>query len=716
MKVFTVWSGRVRIGWVAIIWLSTMALLPPAVAGFFTEDFEAYTLPTNVMEIGNGWSASSNTVAVRSVASTNEGENTHAADITAGEFMANQVSTNASRIWTEAWLNGTNFLTPDTTPPVNTAAVFMVGVSTNGCLTFCNPTSLVWDVCATDATNGPPEIIQTGIWARVSVFQNYGNHKVAIFLKDHLIVKELPFINTNNGNYATLRFDSAREGNVHVDNVVVGTNTPPGLVSDSDGDGRFDAEEFTLLGTLTNWEGSVITAVVSNGVTVTGTGTVSQAIAAPTPLGRVHWQGQTTCSMTGAIACAVDRVWTNGDLAQTYSNKTAQFAWTNITTDGTLVALFYYDGIRYVSVSGDYSSITDAVAAARSGDRIIIDNGLRSETVSISSNLTLAGTNLTGLTGLMVRTGATVTVSGFSNFSVSGVVQVDTNGVLVVSNGVADLGTLVLQEGATVRGYNSTATVNGVLYSGNFILSNNWEVAIRPQALNLSDGFENYATNSRLDRLVYYGWGASDSNVTVVANPDVAGNTSAHAAGVPPGRLVSNWVDGVQAGLSNIWTDVLIRGSKVELPEQIDTNGAAPVMFFVNTSGYLTVLTPAGWVVCSQDVSGAQAPTIAVGEWASVSWHMDFGSTTAAYFVKGRLVRQLAPFAKSAANYHGLRLNANADAAWLDAVNIQTNVPAGLTNNGAIGDSDSDGISDAQEIQLCGNTLAFPRGSVFKIR
>jgi hypothetical protein len=680
--------------------------IPRAEAGYFNEDFESYnTLPTNVVDIGKGWGASSNNVVVESFGGTK------AVNLPLGQFMTNAVATNGNWIWTQALLNGTNFITPDSLPEANTAAVFEVGLSINGYLYVCNPTSLAWDECSTDATNGPAEIVLTGTWAQVSVFQNYENHKVHIFLNDQLIRKELSFINTNSSTYATLGINGAGSGNVHVDNVFVSNSTPPGLVSDSDNDGRPDADELTLFGSLTTWSGFLITASVTNN---TG-GSVS-----PTDTGAtVKWQGQTNFTFVAATAYCVDRVWTSGVMAQNYSNlslRTAGFTWNNITADGTLVVGYWYEGTRYVQ-PGDYATVSAALAASLAGDRIVISNGNYGETVTISSNVTLIGTNITGLTGFTVQTGVTVTVSGFTNLSVAGTVQVGTNGTLVVSNSVLNLESLVLQSGGFVYGYNSTATVDGVQYRGTFVIDQFGAVALQAAALNFSEGFEAFSVNQRLDHLKSMGWNASDSSAIVTNNPDVGNNATAQAAVIPAGVTVSNVVDASDASLTNIWTDVFVRGaSRMESPDLIDTNGSSPVMFYVGTNGYLVVLTPSGWDVCSNDVWGGQAPTIGANEWAEIVWFMDYGAAqTVAYFVKGHLVREGRPFAKPASHYHGLGLKANWDRTWLDSVNISTNVPASLTS-GPASDLDHDGIADAVEIVQYGAATLYPRGSVFKIR
>jgi hypothetical protein len=683
--------------------------LPAAHAGLFTETFEGYTAGTNVNSIGNGWGASSNNVTVVAAAFTNGGPYNQVAAIAPAQTLSNQVATTGARIWSDFWVNGTNFMIPDSHPPVNTASVFMVSVATNGYLYACNPTSSVWEVCLTDATNGPVGFtVSTGQWVRISVFQNYGNHTVAIFLNDRLIRKDWPFINTNLTTYNTLKFEGAGDGALHVDNVFVSNSTPQGLVSDSNGNKMPDALELSLYGALNVWTGSTITATVVN----PAGGTVSPAGAVT----GILYQDATNFIFSGSTGYGVGTTTTNGVLSQSYNNdtKAAAFNWTGITTDGTFQVGFVYNGLRYVP--GDHSTLSGAVAAAQAGDRIVVSNGLYNESVTLTSNLTLMGTTLTGLVSFSVLNGVTNTLQGFTDLEM-GTVTVETNGVLVMTGSVVTITSLTLGTNAFIYGTNSTLIVNGIRYTGNFTLDQFWNLSLSPNPLNFNDDFQGYSIGTRLDRLGPNGWNASTSSVTVVANPDATAlNMSTRSAWLPVGSMASNLVVG--AGLTNIWTDLLIRGSALmENPDTIKTNGAEMVMFYISTNGYLTVLTPSGWDVCSNDFWHNPAPTISAGEWAQVTWFMDFGKTQVTYFVKGHLVRQGTPFAHSASRYNSLKVDVNGAATWIDMINIQTNVPTGMISNWPSGaDSDQDGTADAWEIQMYGDVNVYPCGSVFKIR
>jgi hypothetical protein len=689
--------------WAVAAGLAVLLAVPGAWAGFFNETFDEYlTIPTNVVDIGNGWGASSNNVmVVGPVAFTNALVNpaNQVARLAPGQFMTNGVNASATPnwIWTEAWLNATNFSAFDIPPLVNTAAVFMVAMATNanGYLYACNPTTLTWEACSTDATNGPAVQITTGGWVRVSVFQNYTAHLMTLFVNGLPLRKDWPFINTNLASYSTLRFTGSADGNVDVDTVLVSTNTPSGLTSDINNNGLEDGAELTSYGALNVWTGSTVTATVSNapGGTVTPSGAVTG----------IRYNGNTNFTLSAGKGYVVGPVWTNGVPATNYTSaaqKSEIFNWSNITTDGTFQVGFTYNGIRYVP--GDYGTISAAVAAAQGGDVITLASSNYNEAVTVASNLTFTGTGSADLALFTVQAGVTNALEGFTNFTASSL-TVASNGVLMVSNSVLNLAALTIQTNAFIYGYNSTATVNGVEYTGDFILDEFWNIVLTAQPLNFSDGFDAYARGTRLDRLGNNGWSASTSTVTVVENlSDVNNAVSTNAALVPGWAVVSNLISATT--LTPIWSDVMIRGTEWnDRPDLIDTNGTAPVMFFVNTNGWLTVLTPSGWVVCSNDVRGGSwaAPNLNTGTWAEISWCMDFTPPAGkvSYFVNGHLVRQGLPFAKWTTQYHGLKLKLDDASVWVDNVNIMTNLPPGVTNwpAGHL-DLDYDGIADAVEL------------------
>ena len=684
-------------GCLALAYLA--AVSTACAAGFFNENFDGYTVnPTNVSQIGNGWNATG-TCTVDAGVGTN---GTRGMDLGLGAKAWNAVTTNATpnRIWSDLLVNETNFATLDTLSPVLPSTAVMVVIVTNtsnanGLLYVMNPVSSVWEACTGNATNGPVAAITTGSWVRISVFQNYDSHVATIFLNGVPVRTNWPFINTGLSSYTNLACEGAADGNAFLDNVSVSNAVPPGLTSDINGNQMPDAMELTLYGSLNVWTGSTITASVTNpaGGMLSPSGTVT----------RILYGNATNFGFAANAGYVLDTAWTNGVLATNFAQqgKSGNYTWTGITTDGTFQVGFSYNGIWYVP--GDYGSLTAAVAVARANETIILGNGIGSETVTLASNLTFIGTNVAGLASLTVQAGVTNTLQGFTNFTAAALTMMS-NGVMVVSNSVLNLTSLTVQTNAFIHGYNSTAVVNGVVYSGNFTLDQNWNLVLMAKPLNFTDGFETYSLSTPLHQLGPYGWNASTSTAMVVENPDTVVNPSARVAMAPNGSIVSNLVTGAGLvggiGPTNVWVDLMFRQTaQQDGPDAFATNG--PVVFFVNTNGWLTVLTPGGWDICSNDVQGAAAPNIATDTWAQITCLLNFSvpAGKVSYFVDGHLVRQNLPFAHPADHIGGVKVATEDASAWMDNVNIQTNLPAGLTNNwpGA-SDQDHDGITDAVEL------------------
>lgn len=706
----TVRRGRLGAAAALAFGLSAMAPRPTWATGFLLDTFESYTaVPTNVAQIGNGWDATGACTVEAGAGYANSQGMRIGADAKAW----NKVTTNAAPnwIWTDLWMSQPSFSTPEALPSVLTNTAFMVALVTNtdaihGCLYVVNPATKGWEACTVNATNGLAPSFTTGSWARISVFQNYASHQVTIFLNGVPMRTNWAFLDAGLSSYSNLVCEGASEGNVFLDNVSVSNGVPSGLTGDINGNKMPDGLELTTYGSLNVWTGSTISATVSNpaGGTLSPSGAVTGIL----------YGDSTNFSFAANAGYVLDKVWTNGVLAVDYGSqgKTGAFNWTGITADGTFQVAFHYDGIRYVP--GDYPTLAGAVAASLAGDTIMVSNGAYTGSVTVDRTLTFVGTNLTGLATFTVQSGVTNTLRGFTNFAATNL-TLASNGVMIVSNAVLNLAALAIGENAFLYCSNGTVNVGGITFTGTFTLDQGWDLVLAAKPLNFNDTFEGYVLGTRLDRLGPNGWSAGATNAMVVDNPQVSSvNGSAQVAVAPAGSAVSNVVLG--AGISNVWVDLMFRETEaVDWPDSIDTNG--PVVCFIDTNGWLTVLTPGGWDVCSNDAWNAASPNVATGQWAQVTWFMDYEKQTAAYFLNGHLLRQQLPFAHPAARVGGVKLMAGDSTGWLDSVNIQTNLPSAVTNNwpSAI-DLDRDGLADAVEIERYGSTMAFPRGSVYMFR
>lgn len=426
---------------------------------------------------------------------------------------------------------------------------------------------------------------------------------------------------------------------------------------------------------------------VTNIVTHTGNGTI-------TPSGTstmLSTWSSVTYAMTGAEANVVGAL-TNNGVVTVYGTKTATYTnlSANITNNQVITAAFVYNGIRYVP--GDHTTIAGALAAASADDRIVVGDGIYAESVVVSNALTLAGTNVTGLTGLTVASNKTVVLSGFTAFSVTN---------------------LVIQSGGTLQVSNSTLTANGMTLTGTFTLDSGWGGSLTPSSLNYTNDFESYATNMPLVLCGGQGWGASSAGSIVQG---AVTNASPKAAKVASYSMLSNVV--VSSTGLKVWTDLYLDDTTTRNPEMIPpaTNTGRAVMLYVNTNDVVTLWNSNVWDQCAQDVAGNLVPTTSSGQWVRISLFEDFTAKTVALFIDGRLVRQGVPFCDlTLSSYQGLSVSAGDGSAYLDDVKIWTNIPTGLTN-GPNSDLDNDGLPDALEIQLHGDTAVYPRGSVFKIR
>jgi hypothetical protein len=374
-----------------------------------------------------------------------------------------------------------------------------------------------------------------------------------------------------------------------------------------------------------------------------------------------------------------------GEKTATYTDPAA-----NITNDQIITAAFIYNGIRYVP--SDYGTIGAALAAAQSGDQIVVSDGMYAETLVVGNSVKLFGTNVTGLAGVTVQANQNLVLSGFSSF--------------VVTN-------LVIQSGATVVVSNGTAvTVGGVTLTGPFTMNSAWATALTRSSINFTNDFEAYSLSQPLALCGGQGWGASESGSII---QDSVFTNGAKAALVVSHSELSNTVSA--ATLNKVWSDVWLNDSAVKYSESAypETNGNLAVMVFVNTNNRVVIWNSTAWDECALDVAGNNAPVVSTGTWVRVSIFEDFTAQKVALFVNGQLLRQQVPFVSPVTSYHGLSLSSGDGEAYMDDVKIWTNMPPGLTS-GANCDLDRDGIPDALEIQNYGNLALSLQGSIYTIR
>jgi hypothetical protein len=522
--------------------------------------------------------------------------------------------------------------------------------------------------------------------------------------------------------------------------------------------------QFTVTGMVTIPDGGVLTisntAAVFGSLTITGHGVVhvisglvtigaitrsgtfdlynvTNTISAPDGHGSIipgtftmlsGWSN-VTYTLTANPGYVAGTLTSNGVDVTSSLSRTGLRTWTyadsNITNDRTITATFASTGILYVP--DDASTITGALAMASAGEQIVVSNTAYDGSLTLSNGVILVGTNMTGSAGgtnltingaMTVVTGSVLTATSGS-FTVTGGVTVAAGGLLVVSNGYVDVGVLTVLGGGTVQVVNATAFVaNGVTFTGSFALGWTWESDFRPAALPFVDGFEQYAEGTRLDRLGYFGWGASSPGVVVTNGYAESGR----AVEVPIQTVLSNVLQ--TTANTSVWMQCSV-SEMAHIPAYdaafLQVDSEASVMLYINTEDRLVMYNPdlngvGGWDVCSNDVWGGNAGLLATGAWSRISVCLRYGDGTgrAAIFLNRRLLRKQIRLLNATRTYpQGLRMDSGtAGSAYLDTVNISTTVPADLTE-----DHNGNGILDADEIDRYGNVDSmWPSGSVFKIR
>jgi len=672
-------------------------------AGFVVDDFETYASGTRVNAISNGWGAGDNSVVVTNLLAASGTNSVCVPQWTTVSNAVSQSGTTYPHVWTEFAIYDSGRLIPGAEPGPSGNEGVMLGISTGGYATVYDPGVTNW-VTFTNDVWGTAMHIETNAWATLAVLENFTNFTAAVFLNGHLLRAGLPFISNSLGNYRAFKSDGGNLTNGFLDNVIITNAIPPSLTNmDLDNDGVVDAVEIDTYGNVTTIRR------LTNTVSVTGVGSIN-----PTGTFTVMWNTNVTYALTGAEAYVVGTV-TNNGAATVFGTKTATYTDSNITNDRAITASFIYTGIRYVP--GDHTTITDALAVAQAGDRIVVSNGIYDGSIALSNGVTLVGTNLSGgATNLTVQGGMTVgtgTISVASgSFTVTGQVSVAAGGLLTVSNTAVNFSWLTIGSGGAVSVIAGSVTINGRTTNGTFTLDATWGSAMMPSTLNFTDGFEGYPSGTPLRSLGFYGWAATDAGAMVTNGAAVVAQ-DVKAAFIPAGTVVSNTVSA--AGITNVWTDFYVNDAAQVTPgTQPPLNSNSAVMVFFGTNGYLTVYNTASnaWDVCSNDVTMGPVTRVNAGQWARVSIFQNFSNHTAAIFLNDQLLREQVPFISSAVSKYGsLSMACGVDgSACLDGVKIWTNVP------GLVGDLNFDRTTDAREIELYGSMRIYPAGSVYVIR
>ena len=221
----------------------------------FADDFENYLAGTPLNALGfRGWGASDSGVVIQS--NRTYGGSRRAVDVGMYESISNRIAAaTPTNVWTDfegVWAYGP----ADELPDVNTNAVALVVMGTNGFLTLFNAGA--WDACTNDAWNNPVAAVTNAQWIRVSLNNNFVTRRSALFLDGQLLRQDVPFVNTNVATYSAFRFINQHTATATADDVLITPDVPASLTDSHDDDTTPDAQEIQAHGnTWANPRGAV---------------------------------------------------------------------------------------------------------------------------------------------------------------------------------------------------------------------------------------------------------------------------------------------------------------------------------------------------------------------------------------------------------------------------------------------------------------------------
>lgn len=217
----------------------------------WSDDFEVYGAGTPLGILGSfGWGVSAPGATVQT-------RGTKAAFLPECLTASNAVSAGgASNVWVELRLQESSHIDPLGLPSPHGNEAAMVGFDTNGWLMAYNPVAAAWETYSNDVSGATMPKVGTGEWGQISLFEDFGTHRVAVFMNGHLVRQQLRFISMSLGSCQGMSVESGNTPATYLDSVKIWTNVPVGVtndpaVSDLDRDGILDALEIQQSGDLT---------------------------------------------------------------------------------------------------------------------------------------------------------------------------------------------------------------------------------------------------------------------------------------------------------------------------------------------------------------------------------------------------------------------------------------------------------------------------------
>ena len=225
-------------------------VVPRAVS--FTETFDGFGVGTMLGGLASlGWSVSANSVQIQAGGASGNG-----VQCPVVEKATNYVSaTSGAKLWTDVYVNDTNTIANPSLVPVDPNQTVTLCVGTNGYVLLYSGGG--WLTCSSDVVGGNVDGLWSNGFNRISIFQDYGEHKAAVFLNGRLLKQNLPFINTNTNQMHWVDIEAGVRGDTWFDTLSVTNGVPAGLetgpFSDLDHNAGPDALEIQRYGTLVSF-------------------------------------------------------------------------------------------------------------------------------------------------------------------------------------------------------------------------------------------------------------------------------------------------------------------------------------------------------------------------------------------------------------------------------------------------------------------------------
>lgn len=348
-----------------------LGLVMTCQAGFIHHNFDAapFLYGTNFLSPVSQWQASDAGVTV---VSNTYNSAPQSVLVPSGAALSNDVaSPGPTVVWTELAVAPCLGDPPDTSALAGRAFVqyfdadrYLHIWTTNG-----------WLVCSNDVWGSPVAQVTAGVFANLSIYQNFTTHKAAVMLNDQVVLQDLPFL-TNLVNYGGVRMRGA-DGAAWLDDVSV-TNTYDAArhSADRNGMGGTDAAELQQYGYVAR----------------------TQYVGA----------GQTYTTLAAALAVARDR-----DVLYVTGAGYAESV--TVTQNLTIVGSFTNSGTitlaagATLAVAGGFTSSLSVSGTLAIASGVVVSGA----TVTVAGTITVAGGNAQLLAdGLAVNGSGTVVSSG----------------------------------------------------------------------------------------------------------------------------------------------------------------------------------------------------------------------------------------------------------------------------------------------------------------